>query len=274
MNFAPLILDYLQSQRGFTEILLVPGAYPCVRAAKNIEAMNDDVLTADDIISTLSSLFERIPSATLALGNEGVFSFGIPNRGRFRVSYITQRGSYVVSIAEIPLDNPELIELLGSEQAKLAEREILQRSSGLLVIAASAELHANTLAYSLLRKINDSRRDLIITIEPCLTYLLKHQASVVVQMEVGSDVPSLPAGVKAALTLAPDVLYVRNVSTHEECEMILRAVKQSALTIVTISRSDLESLFPSGKVNLESGQLIGFWQIDKSSDGKLQLSIT
>ncbi len=45
------------------------------------------------------------------LGKEGSFSFVIHKSGRFKVAYMKQRGSYVISIIKTPFEIPTIEEL-------------------------------------------------------------------------------------------------------------------------------------------------------------------
>lgn len=275
MNYVPDILEQLARGRGFSEILLAPGARPYVRESSGLRSFGDNILMPDDILETLTTLAARIPAGGVTLDKVGVFSFGIPQRGRFRVSYLTQRGSYAVSITEIPLVVPDLGEVLAdAEIVREFEGRVLQSANGLFVLASSASLLVNTLAYSLLKRINDAQPRVIFTLEPYVTYILKHNKSVVLQSEVGGDVASVEEGVQAAMNLSPNVLYVRGIGAESDLNAVLKAVKSGVLTFITVSKADMQTLFPSGRPPRDASLLQGVWPFEPMDDsGKLWLQV-
>ncbi|MDQ7082017.1 MAG: hypothetical protein Q9N34_02775 [Aquificota bacterium] len=106
MNLAPEILNYLGVRKEFTEVILAPKASPVERNDRIINRIMDVILSPEDIRDTLVSLRSHTTTSLGPLGREGFFSFGLPEVGRIRVSYLTQRGSYVVSIVKVPYEIP------------------------------------------------------------------------------------------------------------------------------------------------------------------------
>ncbi|MFN3976457.1 MAG: twitching motility protein, partial [Aquificaceae bacterium] len=106
MNYAPYVINYLSTKEDIAEIYLVPKAFISERRGNRLIKISDTLLTPEDIRDTLVALRSYTSSVLGPLGREGVFSFGLQNIGRFRVSYITQRGSYAVHILKTPYNIP------------------------------------------------------------------------------------------------------------------------------------------------------------------------
>ena len=85
-------------------------APPVDRTADGLRIALTRVLDPSDVADTLSTLLAKasVPGGLAAAGN---FSFGIKGVGRFRVTYITQRGSKVVSIARVRIGVPDIAAL-------------------------------------------------------------------------------------------------------------------------------------------------------------------
>jgi hypothetical protein len=88
-----------------------PNASPMERKEGKLVRFTPVVLTSKDIRDTLVALKSHASGLLGPLGKEGSFSFSIHKSGRFRVAYMTQRGSYVISIIKTPFEIPTIEEL-------------------------------------------------------------------------------------------------------------------------------------------------------------------
>ncbi|MCX6996683.1 MAG: hypothetical protein NTV49_06270, partial [Kiritimatiellaeota bacterium] len=208
MNYAPGILDYLAQSPDFTEVLLAPGAMPLQRAPDGMKSIGDTALNEQDVRDTLATLTTHAAGVS-AGGKHGVFSFGMPQRGRFRVAFMTQRGSLVASIIKIPGEVPRVDQLVAADQAAAVEKNFLSFRSGLLLVAGPSSMLTNVLVYALLRSLSEQAQRVVFILEAGITFLLRHGRSLVLQSELGSDVDSIEEGLRAALTLEPSVIYIR-----------------------------------------------------------------
>jgi twitching motility protein PilT len=272
MNYAPAVLAYLSQTDEFAEVLLVPGKQPVERTPNGLRPIGDNPMSALDVRDTLSTLMSHAPGGTTNLNKQGILSFGMPDRGRFRISYFTQRGSLVVSILHIPLKVPHLAALLGDEAAALAaEKAFLTFRSGLLVVTSPVPALANALVYALLNTINEADARVLFILEPYTSFLLRHKRSVVIQCEVGADVENVEHGIRTAFALSPDVLYVRDVANPADLRLVFKAAEAQVFTVLTASLMDSETLFPNNRVAIDRALLRGFWNVDRTDKGRLRL---
>lgn len=233
MNYFEQILLLLTEGEEFGELLLAPNAPPVMRSGEGMKVALNQVLSADDIAQTLQALRSRGPQSDRRGNGAEAFSFGIPDRGRFRVNYVSQRGSKVVSIRRIPYAVPALETLC--EAAEDAEKlvELMKgREGAVLPIFGRDALTISTLAYVLLKLVNQSERRLICILERRLTFLMGHDNSIVVQTEVGVDVPTLQEGLDQALLLRPDIAYIGGLHKDEELPGMLEAAESGTCVMV------------------------------------------
>lgn len=237
MNYTPYIINYLSSKEEITELYLVPKAFISEKRGNKIVKISDALLTPEDIRDTLIALRSHTPFALGPLGREGVFSFGIQNIGRFRVSYITQRGSYVVHILKTPYHIPPLNRICKDKDGINKLEEIVRLySSGVVILQCKNQAIASTFVYSFLQNICENYSKVIYILESPLSFLLKHGQSLVIQREVGVDVETFEEGVKDAFYINPDILYLgqRGSILIREVEHLKRIAEEETLILLSL----------------------------------------
>ncbi|MEJ5339701.1 MAG: twitching motility protein [Aquificaceae bacterium] len=234
MNYVPHLISYLSASEDITEVYLVPKAFITEKRGQKLIKVSDALLTPEDIRDTLVALRSHTPFALGPLGREGMFSFGLQNVGRFRVKYITQRGSYVVYILKTPYHIPPLGRLCPDKNSAGRLDEILRLySSGFVVFQGKNHALVNTLIYSLLQNICDNYSRVVFILESPLTFLLRHGQSLVIQREVGVDVDTFEEGLKDAFYMNPNVLFMgyREVIPSRDMEYMLRLAENTLLLL-------------------------------------------
>ena len=258
MNIAPEILNYLGEKREFTEVILAPKASPVERRGRGIEKVMDVILSPDDIRDTLVSLRSHTSTSLGPLGREGFFSFGMPDVGRIRVTYLTQRGSYVVSIVKVPYDIPDLEDLVSPKENLESLFEFLRSYNGILAVIGKSFVIHNLFSYSLLKELCVRESGLIYVLERPITYLIKHSNSIVIQREVGVDVDSFSEGVEEALFMHPDIIYISDIAIKDALNSVKKLFDIPVLTILSMTASSVEALKRSFEVFLkeDSGDVL------------------
>ena len=254
MNYATKILNYLANQDGFSQVLLVAGAPPIDKRNSEVHIVINAILTPDDIRDTLTTFATHVRRTGVPdLGRQGVFSLGLPNLGRFRVQYLTQRGSDLVAIQKMPFGVPDLDALLRDPATMPAlDALVAQGQAGGIVLIAGPSAAANALfVYSLMKRINDQTSRVIYILEQNLSFLLSHKNSVVIQIEVGTDIPSLEEGIRNGLFLAPDIMHVRDCKTRGEIAGVVTAAEAGSLVLVSAIALNEKFLLEDLRVRLE-----------------------
>jgi Tfp pilus assembly pilus retraction ATPase PilT len=158
----------------------------------------------------------------------------MPSLGRFRVNYLTQRGSHLASIQRIPFDIPTLQELLADpSQMTLVEAMLNYNSGGIVYVTGSSPASIARFVYGVLSHINNTRNTVICIYEQILSYLLRHKNSVVIQVEAGTDAPTLEQGIRSGLFLCPDTLYARDCRSPSELSSLICAAETGTLVLTS-----------------------------------------
>ncbi|MEN3034406.1 MAG: ATPase, T2SS/T4P/T4SS family [Aquificaceae bacterium] len=242
MNYMPQVMSYLGSTEDITELYITPKAYITEKRDGKLIRVSDTPLTPEDVRDTLVALRSHASSVMGPLGKEGVFSFGVQNIGRFRVNYITQRGSYVIHLTKTPFKIPELDQICTDKEAikQLDELFRLHKGGGIVVFFGKTHIRASTLIYSLLQHVCNSYNKVIFIIEKPLSFLLKHGLSLVIQMEVGVDVNNFEDGINDALHMSPDILYLgyREVGFRQQADIIAGIADAGTLVLINYPNAE------------------------------------
>ena len=108
-----------------------------------------------------------------------------------------------------------------------------------------------TLLYAILARINEKRHMIIYILEQHLSFLLKHQNSIIIQVEVSTDVTNLAEGIGNGLFLAPNLMYVSNPRTSEEYLSLMTAAQSGVIVLVSTIAIDEQHLYSDLKKQLK-----------------------
>jgi twitching motility protein PilT len=235
MNYASKIITYLAAEDRVTRVILVAGAPPIEKRGHELRVVIEAILNPDDVRDTLSSLASHVNhSGTATLGDHGVFSFGIPTLGRFRVHHLTQRGSDMVCIQRMPFAIPDLAgSLADPTQIGEIDRVVGTCEPGIILVTGPSSTALARFVYGALARVNAQSNRVLYIAEQNLSFILKHQKSIVVQVEVGTDCPTLAQALSSALRLAPDLLYVRDLHLPIDYSAVMRAVDAGTRVLVS-----------------------------------------
>ena len=243
MNRSTEILACLSADNVPRTLILAPNAPPVSRTAEGARAALNIILSPEDVNDTLIGMRTHAGSmGGLPPEPVGAFSFGLRGVGRFKVGYLTQRGSKVVSITRISLKIPDLYEV--SSDLTVANQLLSRLCTRGAMIAMSGPDAANNgmIVYAFLQKVNEQSARVICSIEPTLSYLMHHDNSIVIQCEVDSDVMSLEEGVRGALLLQADLVYVGDVRAEDRIPSASSVVEAGGTIILSSSSLSAQEL--------------------------------
>jgi len=158
------------------------------------------------------------------------FSFAIPGVGRFRAnSYFQHRGLDGV-FRIIPPAPPNLAELgLPESLERLSEYH-----QGIVLFTGPAGCGKSSTMAAMVRLINESRPEHILTIEDPIEYVHVPQRCVVNQREVGPHTGSFGRALRAALREDPDIIVIGELRDLETIQLALTAAETGHLVLSTL----------------------------------------
>jgi twitching motility protein PilT len=191
-------------KRKASDLHLAVGKPPVLRLNGHMRELQTKVLEPEDTVALMKSITpERIQQEFEETGS-GDFGFAYGTESRFRVSVFKQRGLTSLVLRRIPNT------LLTFEQIglpKMAE-QICRRPRGIFLVTGPTGSGKTTTLASMINYINENFDRHIITMEDPIEYYHPHKKSIVVQREIGTDVPSFAEGLRRALRQDPDVILV------------------------------------------------------------------
>ncbi|MGM0368444.1 MAG: type IV pilus twitching motility protein PilT [Actinomycetota bacterium] len=162
------------------------------------------------------------------------FSHSISGVGRFRCNYYFQRGSLSGAFRIISSDIKSIEELNLPKQIE----EFSTYPRGLVLVTGPTGSGKSTTLASVIDLINKRRSENIITVEDPIEYLHKHQKSIIVQREVGSDTRSFANALKYVLREDPDIILVGEMRDLETISSALTAAETGHLVFSTLHTQD------------------------------------
>lgn len=246
MDRSAEIMAYMSSPDAVRMMILAPNAPPVGRGSTEISVPIQVVLDAVDVTDTLRGLRGHASGdryGDFDFDETGTFSFGLPDVGRIRVNYVTQRGSKVISLHKVPFTVPAASELCDDSDALDALRKLVAGDTAGFLTVYGPNAHTNSVfVYSLLQHANTTARKVIYVLERALTFLMRHDNSIVIQTELNSDVHSIEEGVQNAFLFEPDILYIGDVRRTDEIPSVRHAVKGGVFAILASVGADGEML--------------------------------
>lgn len=161
-------------------------------------------------------------------------SWGLAGVGRFRVSLLRQRSSFMIVLRVIPFAVPTLEELgLPEVVAELAERR-----SGLLLVTGGPGSGASSTIAAMVHHLNQAAARHVITVEEPIEFLHRDLKSSVTQREVGIDTESALAAIRAAVRHDPDVIVTGQLRDADTLIAAIEAAEGGTLVIGALPAAD------------------------------------
>ncbi|HVT10344.1 MAG TPA: ATPase, T2SS/T4P/T4SS family [Polyangia bacterium] len=221
---------------GASDVHLKPGLAPILRIGGELRTLSDVPPLSREFLQSLGhSLLNDRRREQLERTGEVVLATATSNGGRQRVHVFHHRAGLGLSLRLVPPEPPSL-ETLG---LPAGVRGLTEPGGGLVVIAGGASSGRTTTVASLLDDLVGQRPVRLVTIEDPVEFLLKDRRGVVVQREVGTDVPTLGAALRAAARQDLDVLAVSDVADPDTAALAVDAARAGRLVLATMMATDV-----------------------------------
>ena len=186
-------------------------------------------------------ILERIGDVTVALTTS--------SGTRQRVQISQHRGGMAISLHLVPPETPSL-DSLG---LPAGAHDLVTPGAGFVLVTGGPGAGKTTTLAALIDDLTTRHPARVVTIEDPVEIVLKDRRSVVVQREVGLDVPTIAAGLRAVARQDVDVVMVSELGDRESGELALAAAETGRLVLAAVSAAS-----PAAAVS----RLVGLWETE------------
>ncbi|MGH3090423.1 MAG: type IV pilus twitching motility protein PilT, partial [Rubrobacteraceae bacterium] len=228
--------DYLFEalERGASDLHLTAGAPPSMRIDGQIVQTNREPLTPADTRELVYGILSDQQRKRLEENLELDFSYTLPKISRFRVNIYLQRGAMGAAFRMIPHKVQSLHEL---GLPKVVE-ELADRPRGLFLVTGPTGSGKSTTLAAMIDRINETRREHIMSVEDPIEFLHSHKRCIVNQREVGQDTKGFANALKHVLRQDPDVILVGEMRDLETVSLAITAAETGHMVFATLHTQD------------------------------------
>src|SRR3989454_4879265 len=217
-------------RRNASDLHLAVGRPPTLRMHGRLRELQTKVLEPEDTTSLMKSITpDRIQQEYEEQGS-GDFGFAYGEEARFRVAIFKQKGYCSLVLRKIP-NKIMTFEQIGLP--KMAE-QICRRPRGIFLVTGPTGSGKTTTLACMVNWINEQFDRHIITMEDPIEYYHPHKKSIVVQREIGVDVPNFAEALRRALRQDPDVILVGEMRDLETIDAAITAAETGHLVFGTL----------------------------------------
>ncbi|MFN4243814.1 MAG: type IV pilus twitching motility protein PilT [Tepidisphaerales bacterium] len=224
-------------RRKASDLHLAVGRPPTLRLHGHLRELQTKVLDGEDTMALMKAITpERIQQEFEETGS-GDFGFKYSDEARFRVAIFKQKGYCSLVLRRIPST------ILTFEQIGLPAmaRQICRRPRGIFLVTGPTGSGKTTTLATMINYINENFDRHIITMEDPIEYYQPHKKSIVVQREIGVDVPSFAEALRRALRQDPDVMLVGEMRDLVTIQSAITAAETGHLVFGTLHTSGAAS---------------------------------
>ncbi len=217
-------------EEGASDLHVEVGVPPVLRINGSMAPLDTEPLTPEDTERLVKSVASDTHLQRIREEGGVDFGFAFENKARFRVACFKQKGYLGTVMRQIPNT------LLTLDQIGLPPsiKDLLFQPRGLILVTGPTGSGKSTTLASMMNVINEERDVHIITVEDPVEFYHNHKKSVVIQREVGVDVPSFSEALRRALRQDPDVILVGEMRDLETMEAAVTAAETGHLVFATL----------------------------------------
>jgi twitching motility protein PilT len=252
------ILSYAVKQ-GASDIHLTVGSPPAVRVDGAIRFIRDsEDLKPEDTEGFLDEIMTGDQKRKFMEKGDSDQALGVPGLGRFRVNCMKQRGSVGIVLRHVKG------KILPFDELNLPPgiEHITRIPRGLVLVTGTTGSGKSTTLAAIIDKINETRRDHIVTLEDPIEYLYTNKKSIISQREINIDTQNFQTALRAAMREDPDVIMIGEMRDAETFQAAISAAETGHLVFSTLHTTNamltidrILDLFPADQHSQVRSQL-------------------
>ncbi len=221
---------HLAQSRGASDIHLVPGVRTVLRVDGALEYVDGPAVTALETGYLARRLLDEVSMARLEERGDVTSSSSGVEGGTMRIHASRTQGDVALSIRLLPRSIPSLESL----HLPSVVHGFGRKQRGLIIFAGPTGSGKSTSMAAVIDEINRSQPRRIVTIEDPIEFRHASDCSMIVQREVGRDVPNFSDAVVGALRADPDVIMIGEMRDTTTMHAALTAAETGHLVLATV----------------------------------------
>ncbi len=229
---APTVQDFLRlvAERGGTDLHVTADSPPVMRLNGQLRPLPFPPLSANDTKTLCYSVLTETQKHRFEEQLELDFSFGIRGLSRFRGNLFMQRGAVGGAFRTIPYSARPLAEL----GLPPVVAELTKQPRGLVLVTGPTGSGKSTTLAAMIDRINNERREHIVTLEDPIEFVHQHKGCVINQREVYADTHSFAEALRHVLRQDPDVVLIGEMRDLETVLAALTVAETGHLVLSTL----------------------------------------
>jgi len=198
----------------------------------SLVALDDKKLSVEDVVKAVEELTTLKQREVFKENLDIGFAVYIEEINvRFRVSIFMQKNwpSMVIRRVNSTVHTFEELHLPANILKKLA-----MEKRGLVLLTGSMGSGKSTTIASMIEYINRNSKKHILTVEEPIEYTFEDKECLINQRELGIDVASYPAALRAFTLQSPDVIFINNICDLETMSSAMTAAETGVLVLSTL----------------------------------------
>jgi len=232
MNRIDAFLE-LAVKQGGSDLHLVSGQPPRIRAAGDLKAVPFRELTTGDIDGFLHELMSPELLQQLEERHNVDFAYVSDIAGRFRANVYRHSSGLAAVLRTIASDPPD-IDTIGLPDVV---KQIMDIGKGLVLVTGPTGAGKSTTLAAMVDYLNRTIHGHIITLEDPVEFLHEYKQCVVTQREIGTHATDFAEALRAAVREDPDVILVGDMRDLETIGLALTAAETGILVLGTLHTS-------------------------------------
>jgi twitching motility protein PilT len=247
--------------RGASDIHLNVGLLPILRIDGGLLPLNKfPQLIKKELQEMIFSLITEQQKKMFEENRDLDFSYAI-GENRFRVNIHYEKENVGLSARLI---DKELPTIKGIGLPGVVE-EFIHKNRGLILVTGPTGCGKSTTLAAMIGHINSNYSRKIITLEDPIEYLFKSDKSIVIQRQLGSDIPTFESGLKHALRQDPNVIMVGEMRDLETIAATITLAETGHLVLATLHTYNAAQSID---------RIVDVFPPDQQSQVRTQLSMT
>ncbi len=213
-----------------SDVHLAVGLLPTLRVDGNLISLNKfPQIIAKELREMIYDVLTEKQKSRLDEQRDLDFSVDVDGT-RFRVNVCHEKESFNLTARLINRELPTMEEIGLPENIK----ELLEKNRGLILVTGPTGCGKSTTLAAMINYINNSYSRKIITLEDPIEFIFESKKSIIVQRQLGSDIPSFESGLKHAMRQDPNVIMVGEMRDLETIAATVTLAETGHLVLATL----------------------------------------